>query len=231
MFNLTNEQSRKLQEALRKHSEEKTKEMHDDFDKTLTAVVDKLGDEGWTLPVQLHVYAINTIGKTDNIEDLNDFLKQFFSYDSYTVMKKMIDSIMSSKIKPGLKKMLSECWESFNNGHYAICSTGLLSVIEGILSEFSEDKQNVRMMKVCQKQVDSFPEDGSIIDKHIWISYNKYIRNLYKKSNFDDSEPNSINRHWLLHGRSSFEIDDLDCIRLFNAVDSLSIILNKRDSE
>ena len=35
-----------------------------------------------------------------------------------------------------------------------------------------------------------------------------------------------INRHWaIMHGRSDFEIDEMDCIRLFNAVQSLCMIV------
>ena len=74
------------------------------------------------------------------------------------------------------------------------------------------------MMKVCQKQVDTFPEDGEVLLKYVWISYNKFIRQLYKKSEFDLEEPKEINRHWLLHGHSDFEIDEVDCMRLFNAI-------------
>ena len=61
------------------------------------------------------------------------------------------------------------------------------------------------------------------------ISYDKFIRKLYQKTDFTTEEPDNINRHWLLHGRSAFEIEELDCIRLFNAVQSLCMIVNKQN--
>lgn len=122
-------------------------------------------------------------------------------------------------------------WYSFYVGNGIINEVIVLSVIEGILSEFSDDKQDVRMMKVCQKKVDTFPSTGSTIQKHIWISYNNFIRNLYQKSDFSADEPETINRHWLLHGRSDFEIDEMDCIRLFNAVQSLCLIVKAEAKE
>lgn len=127
--------------------------------------------------------------------------------------------------------MTTECWIAFQNDLFAICATSLMSVIEGILSEFSDDKQDIRMMRICQKQVDSSPANEETIAKHVWISYNKFIRSLYQKSDFTSNEPDEINRHWLLHGRSDFEIEELDCIRLFNAVQSLCMIVNKQNED
>ena len=138
-----------------------------------------------------------------------------------------IKGIQESKIKAGLIKVVNECWNAFNSKMYAICATSLLSVIEGILSEFSDDKQDVRMMKVCQKHVDTFPSDGSTIMKYVWISYNQFIRNLYQKSDFTADEPEAINRHWLLHGRSDFDVEEIECMKLFNAVHSLCMVIDK----
>jgi len=231
MLNLTSEQQKALNKAMKEHIEKKTAESLVTFDKTLSLVVDKLESEGWTLPSELGIYAVNVIGQTEKISDINEFLYSYFVQDDYRVKHHMVDSILASHIKSGIKKMTTECWVSFQNGLYAICSTALLSVIEGILSEFSEDKQDVRMMKVCQRYVDTLPANGSIIEKHTWISYNRFIRNLYEKSDFSACEPEKVNRHWLLHGRSEYEINELDCIRLFNAVASLCMIVNKRLNE
>ena len=141
----------------------------------------------------------------------------------------MIENTLNTPISEGLKKMVRECWDAFQSKLYAICATSLLSVIEGVLSEFSDDKSDVRMMKVCQKHVDEFPQDGSSILKHVWISYNNFIRNLYLKSDFKQDEPDEVNRHWLLHGRSDFEIEEIDCLRLFNAVESLCMVVKKEN--
>ena len=122
----------------------------------------------------------------------------------------MIDSILQSKIREPLKELVRQCWDAFQGKLYAVCATSLLSVIEGVLSEFGDDKRDVRMMKICQYHVDNFPANGSTIEKHVWISYNTFIRKLYEKSDFNSDEPDVINRHWLLHGRSDFEQTEID---------------------
>ena len=186
-----------IQKAISKKAEESVQE----FDKELDIVVSKLSTEGWTLPAELNIYAVKTIANTNKLDDINAFLKWFFTIEDFQKTKDMVNGIKASPIKEGLKNLTDQCWQAFQNKLYAVCATSLLSVIEGILSEFSDDKQDVRMMKVCQKKVDTFPSTGSTIQKHVWISYNNFIRNLYQKSDFSADEPETINRHWLLHGR------------------------------
>lgn len=227
MNNLSKEQIEQIQVDMKNYFDEEVKKKVSELDKTLDVAVEKLVKEGWTLPAELPISAVNALGNTDILDDVNSFMEQFYAYDDYRNMKAMLKGIQESKIKEGLKKLVNECWNAFNSKMYAICATSLLSVIEGILSEFSDDKQDVRMMKVCQKHVDSFPSDGSTIMKHVWISYNQFIRNLYQKSDFTANEPDIINRHWLLHGRSDFEVEEIECMKLFNAIHSLCIVINK----
>lgn len=231
MLNLTQEQMDELRKSMQDQIHENAQKSIDELDKTLDRLIDKLAPEGWTLPAELGIHAVNALGNTEEIEDINQFLFEFFKYNDYEPANRMIIGILSSSISEGLKKMAKECWTAFQGHLYAICATSLLAVIEGLLSEFSEDKNDVRMMRVCQKQEDNFPAGGSTIAKHTWMSYNRFIRNLYKKSDFTSEEPEEINRHWLLHGRSDFEITELDCLRLFNAVQSLCIIINKEAKE
>lgn len=231
MLNLSEEQQKALMEAVNEHIKEETKKSLEAFDKTLDGVTDKLKDIGWTLPSELGVYAINVIGNTEEIADIETFFEEYFTQNDYSFAQKMIENILNTTISEGLKKVVRECWIAFQRKLYAICATSLLSVIEGVLSEFSDDKSDVRMMKVCQKHVDEFPQDGSSILKHVWISYNNFIRNLYQKSDFKQDEPDEVNRHWLLHGRSDFEIEKIDCLRLFNAVESLCMVVKKENQE
>ena len=64
------------------------------------------------------------------------------------------------------------------------------------------------------------------------FSYNKlHPKSVSKKAISLPMKPETINRHWLLHGRSDFEIDEMDCIRLFNAVQSLCMIVKVEAKE
>ena len=77
-------------DAINKTIEQQTKKSLVEFDKTLDVVVDKLAAEGWTLPAEIDIYAVNVIGKSNNSFDLNGFLNIYFSQDDYSITKKII---------------------------------------------------------------------------------------------------------------------------------------------
>ena len=45
-------------------------------------------------------------------------MSSFYSYDDYKNMKAMIKGIQESQIKPGLKKMVNECWQAYESKMY-----------------------------------------------------------------------------------------------------------------
>ena len=222
----TKEHQEKINVALQEFMKKQREQSMIDYDRTLASVVDKLESCGWTLPAELNIYAVNVIGKTDEVSDVDDFMLELYSGDEYERYKKMIDGIIKSPISEGVKKLVDESSFAFEHGKYAICADALVSAIEGILSTFWEDKANIRMMKICQAKVDELADEKEHkTKKYIWVSYNKFIRKLFEKNNFADEEPSFINRHWLLHGRSAYEIEEIDCLRLFNAISSICMIV------
>ena len=220
MLELTPEQLAILRSGI----ENRVDKALEEFDNDLNKVVDRITPEGWTLPSDAGIIIIKRLADEQEIEDVNSFFEWYYTENNYFHVKFMVNYINGSSIKEATKKLFLECWKAFQNKSYAVCAIALVAVIEGILSEYSEDKRDIRMKKVCQKKVDTFPPDGSKIIKYTWISYNKFISKLYEKSDFTNPEPEEINRHWLLHGRSEFDISELDCIRLINAVQSICTI-------
>ena len=223
---LTKEQQEKFNVAFQDFIKTQTEHSLIEYDQTLASVVDKLELCGWTLPAELNIYAVNVLGQTDEISNIDEFMSELYTRDEYERYKRMLDGIMKSPISAGIKKLIDESSFAFEHGKYAICADALISAIEGILSSFWEDKANIRMMNICQAKVDELAsEKDHITRKYIWISYNKFIRKLFEKSDFTADEPSFINRHWLLHGRSAYEIEGIDCLRLFNAVSSICMIV------
>ena len=50
-----------------------------------------------------------------------------------------------------------------------------------------------------------------------WESLNCFVESLYGRVEFAGAEPRTLNRHWILHGRSSAEWTQADCLRLLQA--------------
>lgn len=60
-----------------------------------------------------------------------------------------------------------------------------------------------------------------------WKSSTQFLENLFSNSDFAASEPTFINRHWILHGRSSVAWTQADALRLVNAIDTICDLFKK----
>lgn len=199
---------------------------------TLAVAVNKLTEFGWTLPPEMKVFMVDLLGKTNAVEDIDRFMYRFYTDDEYEFFNRMTKGILESPIPESIKKLVNECCMAFTSKMYVSCANNLISAIEGILSTFWPDKNNIRMMRICLEKVNELiDEKEQYVKKYVWVSYEKFIRNLYEKSDFSENEPEFTNRHWLLHGRSSYEIKEIDCIRLFNAVSSICMIAKSEQEE
>ncbi len=208
--------------------DEKSKIMKDELFKTLESVVNKLDTTGWTLPPEMAIYPIKILGNTNEIKDIDGFFHKYFIGNDKLNFKSLTTKILNSNIEDKYKKGIEECIFAHENGRFIVASITLLTIIEGILSKFDSDKTNIRMMKVCQQQVDNIVnvDEKELLKKHMWVSYKNFITKLYAKSDFNLDEPSFINRHWLLHGRSEYNLSEVDCLKLFNAVSTIASIVD-----
>lgn len=190
-------------------------------------VAELIGVNGWTIPMSMGLSKLDDlIDKEIKIELLDSFFSDFYTSKNFNLMTK---HVKNSNIKVVQKELFNQCLESFNSRSYLICTTALMTILEGLLSEFGNDKKDIRMIRICRFQMDQTKTDKKIINHLVWISFFNFIKELYDKSAFDESEPDRINRHWILHGRSDKQVGEADCLRLFNAIYSLVTMLKYQE--
>nr|DAL93897.1 MAG TPA: hypothetical protein [Caudoviricetes sp.] len=196
----------------------------------MNSFAEKLKLERWTMPPQITVDFIynNDFEETsDIVQKVIDFYTDN-NHDRLNVaVEKSIEYML--KIDNKYEKVVRECYEVFLEKKYIVTSVTLLTIIEGLLSEFSTNKNNIRMIKACRDERDIvLSSSDNVLKNSIWETLYIFIENLYKKSEFESDEPVHINRNWLLHGRSRYELDKNDCIFLFNTVSSLAYALEHK---
>lgn len=204
------------------------KEYMQKCDQIIKEALIKMNDAGWTLPMIVSIRQIKYISKLDDSK-IDDFFCEFFGYENN--FNNMILDIKNSKIEEKYKVVVEQCVNAYNLELYILVAITLLTVIEGVLSSFYYDKKNTCMKMICKKiisEIDDTEED--IIKKNSWKSYQNFINKLYESSDFDKNEPSFINRHWLLHGRALYDLKKADCLRLFNAISTISYIIDNSDS-
>lgn len=174
---------------------------------------------GWTIPLTIEVEQLVELINCHGAESIDLFFENFYTEER---VNKLQDIIESSIENPGQKKRWEECCSIFKKGMYSSCLTVLTTILEGKISSFGDNPEDVRMMRICNFQMEEERKKGNNVKSLCWLSMYEYIRLLFEKSNFSKEEPNATNRHWLVHGRTSQINNKLDCIRLINALSTLS---------
>lgn len=184
-------------------------------------LAETIGENGWTIPMAMGLKKFEELYNLNKDVDNNGYDSFFLKYYNKNNFKSMKKHINASSITSTQKQSFNECIDAYNRGHYLVCITTLITVLEGVLSVYNTNKSNIQMMSLCRKNMDSTEHEGKLIGHLIWVSFYSFITQLYKKSDFNNNEPTSINRHWLLHGRSETEWTSSDCLRVFNAIYTL----------
>ncbi len=100
----------------------------------------------------------------------------------------------------------------------------MLTILEGLISSFGDDPQDIRVMRICKFHADEEKANKNGIKSLCWLSMYEYTKILYQKSDFLQPEPIKLNRHWIQHGRTEKTAENTDCIRVFNALSTLVVI-------
>lgn len=201
---------------------EKTAKILLDVESNLPKMEQNLVNAGWTLNGHMELYHAREIGKLQNKKEVDKYFYNYYMENNQLQFNTLMNSTTHS-LKQDLVKAYEECIFAFENKKYIICANTLIAIIEGIVSDYSKDSNSTDMKKAYKEKLDSYTGKSSIGKMKLNVNY-EFILRLYSHSNFNSKEPVFINRHWLLHGRSNYNIKEIDCIRLFNAIGTLCIM-------
>lgn len=117
---------------------------------------------------------------------------------------------------------------AYENGCYDLAVLGFFAIIDGLLSEKSNLPNSVKIANRVDKILDldnnatKQAEDRNRYLRKIALYY--VSRSLGRSSAFDKAEPDALNRHWSMHGRSRTQRTKSDCDKLIRYIYALLTI-------
>lgn len=194
----------------------------DIFQEEYNKMVVSISKQGWTIPLDIDIKHFDKLKEcyTDS-ELLNDFFVDYYVKGKFNLMCRKIKKSFTNQANI---VSFDECLEAFNSGMYNISITSLITLFESLLSEFGDNKNDVRMMRICKFNCDEEINKGNKIKSLCWNSMYEFVQVVYQKSDFSSDEPLEINRHWIEHGRTEKIYKKSDCLKVINALSTLTII-------
>lgn len=136
------------------------------------------------------------------------------------------------------QEILTEICKAYNNSIYTLTAEGLYSLIDRELSDASKNQESVNLAERLLNLLERF--DGvhcsiydKLIVKQIYTALIPALGKTGKSLCFDGSngdDKDSLNRHWLIHGRTKHQYTGLDCLKLLTILNGIIYLHKKADS-
>ncbi len=167
--------------------------------------------------------------KIKHCDDINDVLEEFCTQNSFAHVEETIVSCRRHALLQGNIQLFLETIYCFRDKKFHIACLGLFALIDDILSIVSEQHTNVRIQERYEKILErldntSLSHSAEQNDLILLMTVRKAIEIISQKSDFTGDEPELLNRHWFMHGRSRKEVTQLDCIKLLNLLYGLLLL-------
>lgn len=201
-------------------------QLHED----VSIVSQEISEKGWFIPVDFELSLRDIVQlKKLTAEELDIYFLQYYTENNQELMYKLLQDIQDKLdreiISPRFKGIMKECIDSYLDGRYLVAIVALCPIVEGILFDIfynvkTKNADKSLMLKSMEKRI---KEQGSSLEFSYLSAYN-FIKIIFKFADFSASEPViGLNRHWILHGKSSYELKQIDAIKLFSLINTILI--------
>ena len=118
-----------------------------------------------------------------------------------------------------------QAMDAFRLEFYDLAIIGFTAVLDRVLAD-TTGKIKVtslkRQFKILHRQLEAIdyrPIVNPEIDEYVlYLTYCKAIELFIENSDFEGLEPDYLNRHWIMHGRTNKKYTRLDCVKVINLI-------------
>jgi hypothetical protein len=179
-----------------------------------------MGRQGWTIPMWAPLPWIRLISDSVPAQDLDAvFAKE---YDDVSRERELLATVCSHESLERWRSLLVECSTCYRADRYLIVVPAALAVLEGAIAEAAERLRTRAMPGQIVKT--RLEELNPGIERLAWVSLHGFTSAVFGSHGFAADPPALINRHWVLHGRAQPRWGKVDCLRLFQALETLAVV-------
>ena len=182
--------------------------------------IEKMGENQYVYWDYLDKEMIGIILRSNN---LNKTMRELNSEKNYADIKAVAFKCSQSQRMIPYQKMFKQAMDAFESGNNDLALLGFLSIIDGLLSDVSNNITSTsiygRANPILEKLENSeVVENSEYAELALLMTFRDTMESLGAKSDFSKKEPQNLNRHWIMHGRSRRRRTKLDCVKIIRFI-------------
>lgn len=169
--------------------------------------------------------------KLSQIDDVDTIVKQYyFDGEPPRIEEVIVRCKQSTQLMP-YSKLLSEVFSAYSVEHFHLACIGLFSIVDGVLSDFTQisgthyRKRITAIEEKMDNQLALDDMDKKTLCIHKTIS--SFEDSIFKDNYSFVNEPDELNRHWVMHGRSRRTYTKFDCLKILLWLDAIVFLSEK----
>lgn len=182
-------------------------------------VVELLGENQFVCWEYLSDVFINEIISAD---DVNAFLAKCMDSDEFESIDLTINNCLSHPLLIKNKRLFEQATVAFKGSYYDVALVGFTSVFDGLLSVASgiyntsiTNRANAILEKLETDEALDYDEYSIFA---LISTFQKTLESFAGFANFNEKEPDTLNRHWIMHGQSTRSKTAMDCIKIIHLI-------------
>ena len=196
------------------------------------AAVESLADHQIVFTEDLTTEQITAINKNDNADEIVECY--FFSNNGQHI-NDVISRCQIYVQSTVYAELFAQIIAAYEASHFHLACIGMFSIVDGVLADFSENPKTNYKSRIedIQKKIDDNLELNDLDKKTLCImrtitSFEEYI---FKSHPFSENEPDGLNRHWVIHGRTRRMYNRMDFLKILLWLDAIAFLDRKISSK
>lgn len=169
------------------------------------------------------------IKKAENIDDcITSFYKDYCLEEVENGFKNFLEKDSGKRYESLLKQSLLAIEEN----QFDLGIMGLLAIIDSLLSDATLEYENTNLKNRIKKLIDKAGDKVLDSNRDLCAIHSltdtllSSVETLGDSISFLAEEPQTINRHWIMHGRRRVAISKLDCIKVISILYGIILMQN-----
>lgn len=161
-------------------------------------------------------------------ENVDLTISEYYFGDGHQSINAVISRCKDSELLRQYNDLFGQIIAAYRNKHYQLACLGLYAIIDGSMSLISEDNTTSfksRISKIKRKIGEKVELND--VDRRflcIYSALKSFDQSAFCNSSFYNGEPDCVNRHWDMHGRTRRSHTELDFLKVLLWVDALVYI-------
>lgn len=194
-------------------------------------VADNLGKHQYVIWEYMTPEFVDTIYKSSNVDKE---LRLMYEKDRYKLFYSLSQKCINY-LDGNNARILSQAIDSFSIKNYDLCAIGITVVIDGELSVVTGNP-GTNIKRRIEPLLEKLDDDEVLSEDEyslfsLYLTVDATMKTFAASSNFgNEKEPQYINRHWTMHGRTERRKTKMDCVKLLRLLYAI-ILLDKIEKE